>query len=262
MTREAPLAGRGVGITGGGGHLGRAMALAAAVAGATVVVCGRTADPLQRVRDAHAEAEHPDGRIVPVVADVSTDAGLAEALDALEAAAGRIDGWVNNAYTAEGGRLGELRREDVEATLARGLADVLMATQAAAARMNEGGAIVNIASMYGLVSPQPAAYRRHPEFHNPPAYGAAKAGVIAFTRYAAIHLAERGIRVNAIAPGAFPGGAAAEDEAFVDELRQRVPLGRVGRPDELGDALVFLLGDGSSYVTGHTLVVDGGWTAW
>jgi gluconate 5-dehydrogenase len=116
--------------------------------------------------------------------------------------------------------------------------------------------------MYGLVSPQPDAYRAHPEFHNPPAYGAAKAGVIAFTRYAAVHLAGRSIRVNAIAPGPFPAGAAAADEAFVTELARRVPLGRIGQPEELGAAVVLLLSQGASYITGQTISIDGGWTAW
>jgi NAD(P)-dependent dehydrogenase (short-subunit alcohol dehydrogenase family) len=265
MSGPGALAGRGIAITGGGGHLGRAMAIAAAQAGATVVIVGRSDGPLHEVRDAFVSAPGPDGiggAIIPHVADVSTDAGLVSALDAVESAAGRIDGWVNNAYSGGGMRLGDLTRKEVEATLARGLGDVLMATQTAAARMGPGGSIVNISSMYGLVSPQPGVYRSHPEFHNPPAYGAAKAGVIAFTRYAAVHLADRGIRVNAIAPGPFPSGAAGDDPAFVAELVQRVPLGRVGRPEELGEVIVLLLGDGSSYLTGQTIVVDGGWTAW
>jgi gluconate 5-dehydrogenase len=261
MTDGAALAGRGIGITGGGGHLGRAMALAAAAAGATVMVCGRTAETLERVRDQHA-AGGGEGRIVPVVADISTDDGLALAVDTLGEAAGGVHGWVNNANTGMSGLLGRLDRREVETTLARGLADVMLATQAAAQRMEPGGSIVNIASMYGIVSPQPSTYVSHPEFHNPPAYGAAKAGVIAFTRYAGVHLAERGIRVNGIAPGPFPGPAAAAHEDFLEELTRRVPLGRIGQPEDLGAAVVFLLSDGSGYMTGQTLVVDGGWTAW
>ena len=116
--------------------------------------------------------------------------------------------------------------------------------------------------MYGLVSPQPAAYAATPAMHNPPAYGAAKSGVVSFTRYAAVHLAGRGIRVNCISPGAFPGAEAQAHAGFVAELASRTPLGRIGRPDELGGAVVYLVGDGSSFVTGANLVVDGGWTAW
>lgn len=257
------LTGRTVVVTGGGGHLGRAMALEAARAGAAVVVCGRRLEALEDVGRALREERAPGaGEVIPVQADVSTDEGLDRVVRVAVDRTGGLHGWVNNAYGARASLLGSLTRRDVEETLARGLGDVMIATQVAAAAMPDGGSIVNVASMYGIVSPQPAAYDAHPGYHNPPAYGAAKAGVISFTRYAAVHLADASIRVNALAPGPFPSGAAGADEAFVDELSARVPLGRVGRPAELGPAAVFLLGDGSSYVTGHTLVVDGGWTVW
>lgn len=256
---DGSLAGHGIGITGGGGHLGRAMAEAAARAGATVVICGRHRGPLEEVR---GRAAGWGGQIIPVIADITRDEGIELAVDSLKEAAGTVDGWVNNAYSGGAELLGHLTREGVTDTLARGLGDVMIATQAVAERMSAGGSIVNIASMYGIVSPQPAAYRSNPKQHNPPAYGAAKAGVIAFTRYAAVHLAPRSIRVNAVAPGAFPGAPADRDETFVSELAQRVPLGRIGQPAELAQSVVFLLGQGASYITGHTIVVDGGWTAW
>jgi len=255
------LAGRGVAVTGGGGHLGRAMSLALAEAGATVVACGRTAERLEAVA-AEGRERGLAGRIVPVVADVSTDAGLGAVIGALEREAETVSGWVNNAYAGTSELLGSLTRAGIESALGGGLIDVMLATQAVAERMSSGGSIVNIASMYGLVSPQPAAYAATPAMHNPPAYGAAKAGVVSFTRYAAVHLAERGIRVNCISPGAFPGEAVQEDAAFVAELAGRTPLGRIGRPEELGGAVVYLVGDASSFVTGANLVVDGGWTAW
>ncbi len=255
------LAGRGVAVTGGGGHLGRAMSLALAEAGATVIACGRTAERLEAVA-AEGRERGLTGRVVPVVADVSTDAGLSTVIDALEREAGTVSGWVNNAYAGTSELLGSLTRAGIEGALGSGLIDVMLATQAVAERMSSGGSIVNIASMYGLVSPQPAAYARAPAMHNPPAYGAAKAGVVSFTRYAAVHLAAQGIRVNCISPGAFPGEAVQEDAGFVAELAGRTPLGRIGRPEELGGAVVYLVGDGSSFVTGANLVVDGGWTAW
>jgi len=157
-----------------------------------------------------------------------------------------------------------LTRAAVDSTLSGGLTNLMLATQATAARMRvrHAGSIVNVASMYGMVSPQPELYRDHPQYHNPAAYGAAKAGVIQFTRYTACHLAGSGIRVNCLSPGPFPRDEVRNDAAFAERLCERVPLGRVGSPEEIVGPALFLLSDASSYVTGHNLVVDGGWSAW
>ena len=92
--------------------------------------------------------------------------------------------------------------------------------------------------------------------------GKARRGLIQFTRYAAVHLAERSIRVNAVSPGACPSPAVQGDQSFIDALEARIPLGRIGQPGEVAGAVHFLLSDAASYVTGHNLVVDGGWTTW
>ena len=186
-----------------------------------------------------------------------------EALDHLEEEAGPLRGWVNNAYSGGAASLmGGLDSEAVKATLDTGLAAVMTLTDHIAGRMQQGGAIVNIASMYGMMSPQPGAYRAHPQFHNPPAYGAAKAGILQFTRYAAVHLASKGIRVNAVSPGACPSPGVQEDRAFIEALEKRIPMGRIGEADEVAGSIHFLLSDASTYMTGHNLVVDGGWTIW
>lgn len=116
--------------------------------------------------------------------------------------------------------------------------------------------------MYGSVSPDPSIYGTS-GLNNPPYYGAAKAGLIQLTRYAACHLAADRIRVNCISPGPFPSPQALErDPGFHGRLNAKNPMRRTGEPAELAGPLLFLASDASSYVTGTNLAVDGGWTAW
>jgi gluconate 5-dehydrogenase len=128
-------------------------------------------------------------------------------------------------------------------------------------KRQNAGSIINIASMYGIVSPNPALYRGT-EFFNPANYGSGKAAIIQFSRYTACFFAKYGIRVNAISPGAFPNQKVQKDQIFLERLCEKVPLGRIGQPEELKGAVVFLASRAASYITGINLVVDGGWTAW
>jgi NAD(P)-dependent dehydrogenase (short-subunit alcohol dehydrogenase family) len=120
------------------------------------------------------------------------------------------------------------------------------------------GSIVAIGSLYSLVAPEPSFYDHIPGFLKPPAYAASKAGVVALTRYFARLWGPQGVRVNALSPG---GVRADQDDEFLRKYCARVSLGRMAEPDDLVGPLVFLASDDSRYVTGHHLVVDGGFTA-
>ena len=124
-----------------------------------------------------------------------------------------------------------------------------------------GGSIINYCSMYGLVAPDLRIYGDNPQ-KQPPNYGAGKAGVAQFTRYAAGALAGYNIRVNAVTPGPFPNPANQSDAQFNEKLAQKTMLGRFGRSYEMAGPVLLLASDASSFMTGSNIVVDGGWTAW
>lgn len=255
------LTGMGVGLTGGGGHLGRATAVALASAGAVVVICGRRLEPLEKTLQA---ATGLRGRVVAIRADISSTNEVEEMLDRVENEAGSIHGWVNNAYSGTAGRFLDQAFGEVETAIADGLTATIRVTASVIERMRRGngGSIVNVSSMYGLVAPNPSVYTERPHSFSSIGYGAAKAGLIQFTRHLAAEYGEIGIRANAISPGPFPDDEAASDEVFRTRLAHSTMLGRVGEPREVGSAVVFLVSRASSFITGHNLVVDGGWTAW
>lgn len=134
-----------------------------------------------------------------------------------------------------------------------------------AMRAAHSGSIINISTMYALVAPSPQLYEGT-KFINPPGYSASKAALLSFTRYIASFWGASGIRANAILPGPFSNtedagpNAVNENDFFIDRLKARTCLQRIGRPQELAGALLFLASDASSYMTGQALVVDGGWT--
>jgi len=126
---------------------------------------------------------------------------------------------------------------------------------------SQNPSIINISSIYGEVSPDPSIYEDS-GYNSPPQYGSGKAAIIQFTRYAACHLAKKGIRVNSISPGSFLKPEVQKNQNFVNNLKKKIPLGRIGDPDELKGAVVFLASKSSSYITGENIHVDGGWIAW
>jgi 3-oxoacyl-[acyl-carrier protein] reductase len=187
-------------------------------------------------------------RAVIVAGDLLED-GVAVALAAAAVEQfGRLDGWVNNAGVQPVALLTEMTSSDFDEVVAGNVATVFRGTQAAAQHMPEGGAIVNVASIEAL---QPAVGHSH--------YVASKAAVVAHTRAAAVELAPAGVRVNAVAPGLID--RAGLGDAWPEGVARWLaacPLGRLGHPEDVGDACLFLLSAASRWVTGAVLVVDGG----
>ncbi|HEX7746385.1 MAG TPA: SDR family oxidoreductase [Micromonosporaceae bacterium] len=256
------LDGRVAVVTGGTGHLGVSMASVLAEAGATVVVASRDQDRCERAA-AEIAGANPAATVVPGVLDIASRDSIQRCFADTADRFGRLDVLVNNAVFGAANSLEEMTDDEWGRGIDGTLNSVFRCISAVVPMMGQrGGTILNVASMYGFVSPDPRAYAAAPQFANPPSYGAAKAGVIQLTRYAAAHLARYGIRANAVSPGPFPSERVQQSAAFVRELAGRTALGRIGRPEELKGAVLFLCSDASSYVTGHNLVVDGGWTAW
>lgn len=246
-------------VTGATGWLGSAMSRALAEAGATVAVTSRKAD--QAARFAATLPGHGHIGVGFDQGDTDTIPGfVAEVVRQL----GKVDVLVNNAYGGSPGtNLEDETAEAFDQAYHIGVtACFLLARQVMfhLRERNAPGAIINIASMYAMIASYPADYEGLP-LSTTPGYFALKGGLAQLTRHLAVYWARYNIRVNAISPGPFPKPARALPE-FVSRLSSRVPLGRVGQPEEIKGAVVLLASDAGSYITGQNLFVDGGWTAW
>lgn len=252
-------------VTGGTGYLGSAICDCLARYGARVVIAGRDMD---RCNKKAAELRRLYGsRPVGVEMDISSHTSVAKAMALVNGKAGGIDILVNNAFFGMGGNFkGDIRSisDEMWKRGMDGTANGVFRCVKEVVRYMEKrgkGSIINISSIYGVVSPDPNIYEDS-GFNNPPVYGAGKAAIIQFTKIAACDLAQKNIRVNSISPGAFPGKDVQKNKKFVSNLNKKIPLGRIGRPEDLKGAVLFLASDASSYVTGSNVLVDGGWTAW
>jgi NAD(P)-dependent dehydrogenase (short-subunit alcohol dehydrogenase family) len=253
------FAGKLIWITGGAGYLGSAITATLDAEGARVICLDLPGKAAALV------AQHQLANTVPVELDVNDAAALPAAIAQLIAAHGTPDGLVHLALASSSGFiLEDLPAEVFQSTLDRSLVPtfVLCRELAAAMKPHGGGSLVLFSSMYGVVAPDARLYRGGMK-PNPIDYGVSKAGMIQLARYLAMHYGRHGIRCNTIAPGPFPSPAVqAAEPAFVGDIAQRTLLGRIGRNQEIVAPVCFLLSEGSSFVTGHNLAVDGGWTAW
>ena len=178
---------------------------------------------------------------------------------------GQIDILINNAYGGTAPDIDEATAEDFNQAYHVGVTSYFLLARDVAKHLQQrqmAGSIINIASMYGVVASYPSAYENLP-INSPPNYHALKGGVVHLTRHLAAYWAQDNIRVNAISPGPFPKPTVSQQlPGFIAKLEEKVPLGRMGRPEELKGAVVLLASEAGSYITGQNLIVDGGWTAW
>ncbi len=235
-------------VTGGGTGIGAAAARGFAREGATVVICGRRQQPLDEVV---AEIGAAGGRAEAVIADVSDEQQFVAALDAAAERHGGLDVLVNNAMAFTWGALEETSSEDWRANFATSVDGTFWGTRTALRLMKQkGGAIVNLSSICGT---QGTAWMS--------GYSASKAAVNSFSRAAAAEGAAHNIRVNCVVPAVVETPATAgmlSDEAARANTEKLIPMGRVGQPDEIANAILFLASDEASYITGVELPVDGG----
>jgi gluconate 5-dehydrogenase len=245
------LTGKVAMVTGGGRGIGETAANALAEAGAKIVVTGRRAEYLTATRD---DMMARGLNCHAIVADVTQPDDVARATQEALDTYGQLDILVNNAGQTWGQPTEEMPFERWRQVIEVNLNGMFLMSQAAGKHMlaRGSGRIINVASVAGLVAGEAEGIKTI-------GYNTSKSGVIAFTRTLAMEWGRRGINVNAVAPGWFPTRmAAASINAHRERFEARTALGRIGALEELRGAFVFLAAPASSYMTGQTLVVDGG----
>ena len=262
ITSMFNLTGKTVVITGGAGHLGRGMSEALAAFHADLFILGKNEDKCQKYAK-QLKAKYGLRFCEGISFDLDIEASIEIALDRIFSQTNRIDVLINNAAYSGLGEIENLSNEDWMHGMNGTINGVFRVTKYALRYMLKAGQgnIINIGSMYGIVSPDMGIYGNSQQ-NNPSFYGAGKAAIIQFTRYLACVYGKRGIRANAISPGPFPNKEVQENKEFIERLKSKTPMHRIGQPVDLQGIIVYLSSDASAYMTGQNISVDGGWTAW
>lgn len=257
------LARKNVLVTGATGHLGTAMAWGLAEAGANVLVNARSAKHCAvLVNDIHNAGLQAEIAAFDVTDEEAITSFFSERPEIA------LHGLVNNAYAGGAGTIetsdaiAYQNSYDMSVVCAHRLLRHALGGLRRAVKETGDASVINIASMYGIVSPDLRVYDK-PEGANPPFYGAAKAALVQWSKYAACEFGHEGIRVNSVSPGPFPAKSVQQlAPDFIARLVQKVPMRRVGQPNEIKGVVVMLASSAATYVNGTNISVDGGWTSW
>lgn len=255
------LTGKVAWVAGGGGYLGTALCEGLAQHGAHVIVADNRAENAETcaaaIKDKGLSAEAME-------LDIADEATVQSATDNIVEKHGKLDIGVNATHYSTAKPMEQMTMAEWEAGTRVTLAAAFVFGRECGRIMvpQKRGSIIQFSSMYGVVSPDPRIYSEKFPM-NPVDYGAAKAGVLQFVRYQASKWGPHGVRVNAVVPGPFPFPSMIENHPdMIKRLSGKTMLERVGRSHEITGAVVYLASDAASYVTGQSIVVDGGWTAW
>ena len=249
-------------VAGGAGYLGASLCDLIINSGGSLCIADIDREKMENTYK-QLKKKYGEAKILTSFIDMSDESSIVKTVEKCADHFGSLQGLVNATFGTTIKNIEELTAKDFNNANSINLTGSFLLARSAAKKMDQGGSIVMFGSMYGLVSPNPSSYPEEIN-PNPIEYGAGKAGLLQMTRYLASYYGKKNIRVNAVAPGPFPNinKEANNNSTFLNNLKKSTMLGRVGEASEAAGPTVFLLSDASSYVTGHTLNIDGGWTAW
>ncbi|SDW45514.1 gluconate 5-dehydrogenase [Lutibacter oricola] len=242
-------------VTGGYGYLGSAISEILADYGAVVYVGGRN------ILKFNEKFKNNDS-IKFIELDVSDMESIELSFQRIFEKEKKIDVLINNAYFGAANHPEKLTSDEWRMGMEGGVNQYfdMIKTSIPYIKKSKFGKIINIASMYGVVVPDLAIYNGREEFLNPANYGTSKAAIIHLTKYYAMYLSKYQINVNTISPGPFPSKEVQKDIEFVQRLKDKTKLKRIGEPDDLKGVILLLASNSSNYITGQNISVDGGWT--
>lgn len=269
------IEGKVVVITGGAGLIGRRHTEAVLEGGGIPVLLDIFEEPLKKVKEQFLK-DYPEAVIETFVTDITKKEKLEEIKDLLLERYGHIDGLINNAANnpkMEGGseNMGAIQFHNFPLSIwnddmAVGLTGAFLCAQVFGTVMEKQGkgVVINVASDYGIISPDQRIYRKEgvPEEEQiikPVSYSVVKHGLIGMTKYLATYWAKKGVRVNTLCPASLENG---QDPEFIEKLSNLIPMGRMSKPEEYPATVLYMLSEASSYMTGATVLLDGGRTIW